>query len=236
MELYNVLTIHQITGEIINLIEDAKEYCFLITPYYKPWPILQRALDKAAKLEKKIIFVFRTNDVSIDQIDRLKESGFDIHFVDRLHTKLYLNEKSAIISSMNLYDSSKEFNYEIGYKINRKDEVNKIKEIVIDKDIFGINSEISIPGRYAKSRKNEKVKNDVKSSKNVYKKSIAGYCIRCGIEIDLNPNAPYCKECYQSYSYWSNPDFVEKYCHICGQTKETSMNKPLCKNCYSNQF
>ncbi len=237
----NILTIHQIPGEIINLIEDTKEFCFLITPYFRPWAILQRALEKAAKLEKKIVFVFRKDEVRVEQVNELKRLGFDIHFVDRLHTKLYLNERSAIISSMNLYDSSKEFNYEIGYRITNTLEVKRIKEEVIDKDIFGIDSEIQIPGRYTMSIENqrkEKVNNEtkIKTGNTVKGNSTTGHCIRCGSDIRFNPNAPYCINCFQSYSYWNNPDFEEKYCHACGNESSTSMNKPLCFSCFSNQF
>ncbi len=236
MGISSVLTIGQIPGEITNLIAETKEFCFLITPYFRPWVILQRELEKAAKLEKKLIFVFRTNEVKNDQINNLTSLGFDIHFVDRLHTKLYINEKTAIISSMNLYDSSKEFNYEIGYKISNVMEVKKIKKEVIDNDIFGINSEIKIPGRFTNGLiKKLKEKAEGSKNENTIRRNSEndGHCIRCGETIRLNPNAPYCYECFQSYSYWNNPDFEEKHCHFCGSLSNTTMNKPVCYSCIS---
>jgi hypothetical protein len=59
--LDKILTNHQISGSIIDLIEETNEYCFLVTPYYKPWNLLDRALEKASSKEKGMDFWMNTN-------------------------------------------------------------------------------------------------------------------------------------------------------------------------------
>jgi phosphatidylserine/phosphatidylglycerophosphate/cardiolipin synthase-like enzyme len=46
-----------------------------------------------------------------------------------LHAKCYLNENTAIITSMNLYDYSQTHNREIGIKVDNKEDPDLYKEI-----------------------------------------------------------------------------------------------------------
>lgn len=248
----NILLNHQISTEIISLIESSEKYCFLITPYYKPWPLLNRTLEKASAAGKQIIFIFRAgHDIEI-VAKTLNKQGFDVHLVERLHTKLYLNEKIVIISSMNLYDSSKENNYEVGYKIKSVYEAKQFKEEVIEKDILALKSKLNIPGRYAAELERiekEKLENEKKvqvnkltrkvsinqfsGSRNSYNKANQGHCIRCNTTIVFDPNRPYCDKCYSDWAQSCLYDFRENNCHMCGYDAQSSMNKPLCYSCYN---
>lgn len=243
--------------EIISLIEAAEKYCFLVTPYYKPWPLLNRALEKAAASNKQIIFIFRASHENEAIAKSLNKQGFDVHLVERLHTKLYLNEKIVIISSMNIYDSSKENNYEVGYKIKNAYESRQFKEDVIEKDILALLPKKSFPGRYAvelerigkeKLDKENKLKEEIeerdKLKKELESKAAVnepkfnyrnnyGHCIRCFTQIPLNPESPYCKDCFNIWIQFQNYDYQEQYCHICGSPGPSSMNKPLCYSCYN---
>ncbi len=224
----NILLNHQLSSEIITLIESSKEYCFLITPYYKPWQLLNRALEKAAANEKKIIFIFRDREVKKEILEDLNKKGFDIHLVEKLHTKLYLNEKTVIVTSMNLYDASKENNYEVGYKINGTYESKQFRTEVIEKDILGTKPRFSLPGRYAVQLK-ASTDDKTKSTQSIKGKD-AGYCLRCRAEIQYDFNRPYCLECYKSWSKNNYPT-KEKYCHSCGAHFLSSYEQPACKKC-----
>ena len=59
-----------------------------------------------------------------------------------------------------------------------------------------------------------------------------GHCIKCGNEIDFDPEKPYCPECYSIWSKWKNVDYPAEFCHKCGKPRKTTMAKPLCKGCY----
>ena len=236
----NILTAHQISASIVDIIERAKDYCFLITPYYRPWELLSRALEKASKKEKKVFFILREDANSKDTINYLnKELGFDVVLVERLHTKLYLNESEALITSMNLYDSSKEFNYELGYLLTGFQNIKKLKEHIIEDDLLSSNSNIVYKGRYIKAvdvKNEENQKEITKTTKNVPVENkgrsyFMGYCIRCKKSLEINRNYPLCNDCYSIWSQFMNGDYEERYCHRCGNESKVSKNKPFCIKC-----
>lgn len=224
----NILLNHQLSGEIISLIDSSKEYCFLVTPYYKPWQLLNRALEKAASNEKKIVFIFRNGDVKENIINDLNKMGFDIHLVEKLHTKLYLNEKTAIITSMNLYDASKEFNYEVGYKFQNSFDVKNFKSDVIEKDILGTKPKLSLLGRYTTNFEVSIKEQNKTPEKNT--DLAPGYCLRCRAQIPFDFNRPYCLECYKIWSKNNYPT-KENYCHSCGSRFHSSYEQPACNKC-----
>ena len=215
----------------------------MVTPFFQPWTILQRELEKAAQQEKKIIFILRDTPENHWDFEFLNDDfGFDVVFVERLHTKLYLNESECLISSMNLYESSKDNNYELGYHFKNRQQSKNFKETVIDNDILLGHPEI-LKGRYFaefenKTNQNEKTKNSNVNFKN-------GFCMRCGENIPLNPAYPLCDDCYREWANWRNYDYRESFCHICrrefeafnstfGATfRENSItyNNPVCSDC-----
>lgn len=238
----NILLVHQIPDRIIEIIRNTKDYCFLVTPFFHPWAILQRELEKAAQQEKKIIFILRDTPENHWNFESLTDDfGFDVIFVDRLHTKLYLNESECLISSMNLYESSKDNNYELGYYFKNRQQSKNFKETIIDNDILLGHPEI-IKGRYFNDT-NDKI-NRNKNNENFYsQKSLEhGFCIRCGDSISLDPANPLCDECYRTWACWENYGFWEHFCHICKKESKISSdwcwselginyNNPVCSDC-----
>ncbi len=257
----NILLNHQISAEIISLIQSSIKYCFLVTPYYKPWPLLNRTLEKAAASNKLITFIFRAGGVNEDILKSLNKQGFDIHLVERLHTKLYINENTAILTSMNLYDSSKENNYEVGYKISNAYESKQFKEEVIEKDILSLTPKLSLPGRYSlelQRLEEEKLEKEKKIQKEKEKRNLEeterqirarrvivsepkysydnnyGFCIRCHTQIPLNIESPLCMHCFSIWAVYKQKDYEENYCHSCGKPGPATMSKPLCYDCYKD--
>lgn len=70
-----------------------------------------------------------------------------------------------------------------------------------------------------------------KNSKKVVisEEAMNGFCIRTGKQIPFNPAKPMCKEAYESWSRYKNPDYPEKYCHKTGKPSggKTTMNNPI---------
>jgi hypothetical protein len=152
---------------------------------------------------------------------------------------------------MNLYDASKEHNYEVGYIFTSSYDARKFKTLVIDNDILSIQPKLSIPGRYAsyqqrikeeQQAKERQQKEEEKERKRVQQEKIkkikdhlsnSGYCIRCNTDIQLNPTRPYCDRCYKTWSSFGNVEYIERYCHSCGRDYHSSMAIPLCNDCFS---
>jgi predicted ATPase len=144
-------------------------------------------------------------------------------FCDNLHAKCYLNEKEAIITSMNLYDYSQQNNREMGIYVAKGEDLQLYKDIC---------AEVESLIRISKKPTIEE-KEDNNRPKGPAKK---GHCIRCDAAIELDPGYPLCNKCYKIWSEFSNPEYEEKYCHICGKIYNTSMRKPLCSSCFKKEF
>lgn len=235
MATSNILDVNKIPTKIIEIIQNSNEYCFLVTAYFQTWDILDRELEKAAKQNKKIIFMLRDNEKN-HEYEYLNDYGFDIVFVENLHTKLYFNESESLISSMNLYKYSTENNYELGYYFSGRYQSKEFLEKVIKNDILLGNPYI-IEGRYFSDSKQNNNKNmpykQHRFERNEQKiLSESGHCIRCNTEIPLNPDRPLCDDCFSSWVQWQNPDWKEYYCHICGN--ETLNSKGIYYLCYAS--
>lgn len=239
----NILLIHQIPEKIIEIIKNSSDFCFLVTPYFKPWTILEREFEKAAKNNKKIIFIFRDENDSINRFSYLNDDyDFDLIFVERLHAKLYLNEKEALLTSMNLYESSKDNNYEIGYYLQGIATAKNLKKQVIEDDILQGNHYI-LKGRYFReleekenTEQQRKEQQELKKEELRQQKIKEGFCIRCGTKIRFDRERPFCYECFQIWNTFQNPNYPERFCHECGRKNGDFFNitfsKPICEECF----
>ncbi len=54
----------------------------------------------------------------------------------------------------------------------------------------------------------------------------SGHCIRCRVDTPMDASRPFCFACFQTWSSFGNPDYVERWCHQCGDEWDTSMNRP----------
>ena len=223
-----VLSNHHILPTIIDLINNAKEYVVLISPYIDLSEHMLKSISGAHKKGVKVKVVYRSPNFSermdstpID-IEDLEIIGVDVYHIDDLHTKLYLSEKSSIITSMNLYDHSATSNEEIAvYTDDEK----------IHKGFRG----------YSKDLIKRSVKTDeLSDGQKLHMKRFENdpfpqnsFCIRCKKEKDYNPYRPYCYECYTKWKSESQPSkpIKEVYCSICGEEKDVYFKKPNCEKC-----
>lgn len=112
------------------------------------------------------------------------------------------------------------------------DKVNNIPFIL--KSMLGLECKGSLLNVIDKAhqlilKKEEKKMEDIKTVSEL----ITGYCIRCHIEIPINRNRPYCRDCYKEWAKYGNQDYVDNYCHKCGKNYDSTINYPLCEECYS---
>jgi len=213
------LTTKQISGEIERVIREAQKFIILISPYIQISEQYLERLRDAEGRRVKIHIVFRK-----DQLEKINEDVFsgcaslNLYFLDNLHSKCYLNESSAVLTSMNLYDHSERNNREMGVSLHRSDHEKIYSEIADE-----CNSIIKLSNQYFLKRH---YRTNVESS------SVTGLCIRCTTEIQFNPERPLCGKCYSAWSQFFNYDYIEHCCHKCGKPEDTSMRKPLCFECY----
>jgi len=211
------LTTKQISGEIERVIREANKFIIFVSPYIQISELYLARLRDAEEKHIKIHIVFRRDQ--LDKIDGATFSGcsnINLYYLDNLHSKCYLNENSAIMTSMNLYDHSEQNNREMGISVSRNE--NVYNDIATE-----CNSIIKAANPYF-----------IKRQMRAYNRSEipSGFCIRCTTKIEFNPERPLCSGCYAEWSQYFNYDYVEQCCHRCGEPKETTMSKPLCYDCY----
>ncbi len=150
----------QISGEIMTLIEEADKKLIIVSPYCKfsDWTKFINTIAFLKRKNTAVEFYVREGESKTNK--EVKKIGFDPISVPNLHTKLYINEKYAIVSSMNLSTYSDMNSLDIAYQTETKKEYNELIEyyeryLKIFKD-----SELKIENNiYSKEKHYERIDN-----------------------------------------------------------------------------
>ena len=188
-----------------------------------------------------------------EDIEWLQELGVKVHAVENLHAKIYLNESSVLVTSMNLLESSSKNSMEICISVNDQEAQKEVRGYVSSLKRIAQTAEKGkkVSPRPANSRAKTRKNQTVSESPSKYKAGASkpsfggllkdlvaavtnegGRCIRCAISIPLNGDRPLCEDCFKSWKRYENWDYQEDYCHRCGTEWDTSYEKPLCRPCY----
>ncbi len=239
-----------ITSELKKLIQNS-EKLYLITPYIKLSDRLKMILtDADSNPNIQMTFICRkdaSNNLEDLNFLQQKLKHATIFECKNLHAKCYINENTAIISSMNLYQFSQEQSLEMGVKIDRNLATDALVYDQIMKEIRLIDgqssklqyrtiSEEDTPASSQKSNIQQERKADAPKRTAPTKLREPGYCIRCGAEIPLNPDKPLCQKCFPVWAKYSDPTYQENCCHVCGKESKQSVEKPVCYSCYKKLY
>lgn len=138
-----------LNASLINLIKNADEFLYLISPYIK----LHSRIEDQLKLKKglpnlQIVVVFgkaeegQSNRISESDLALLTDfPNIEIRYKKNLHAKYYASEDGALITSLNLYDFSQNNNIEAGvWMETRKSLIGKLtnwnEDLAPDKEAF----------------------------------------------------------------------------------------------------
>ena len=230
-----------LSAAIEDLIKNSKDRLYLISPYIQLSPILKREIQRldvsTSDIQIKIVCrkeeKMNINPEDLEFLQKLK--NINILSLESLHAKCYINEKTAIVSSMNLLDVSQQKNWEMGFKIDSEKDPDVFLEIkrYVD-DIWGIGKPFQyevkkIDKELPLQKKSYPTSNATKSTPQ--QSGNTGFCIRCHNPMVINPNKPLCSTCYPIWAKFSNRSYREKYCHICGKESTQTINDPVCKSC-----
>lgn len=255
---------NELNNEIEKLFDKAEKKLILISPFIKLHARLADALKaKQNNYKLEIIVVFGKNEK--DRSKSLKAADFEffksfpnieIRYNDRLHAKFYANERTQILTSMNLYDSSQNNNIEAGVKA----EYNLLRSIgnkltgseaefdveawnYFEKIINGSELLFKNTPQFDSGFLNKKFRETVteidklsvdysqkndKITRQIETQSV-GYCIRSRTEIPYNPQKPFSIAAYQIWAQYKDENYPENYCHKTGKRSngKTSMSKPI---------
>ena len=197
----------ELDSQIDELFNTSNQFLYIISPYFIPGENRLKSIRNACKAGCAVTILIHNNALNNDRtrndLKRLQESGCEIFIHPHLHSKIYLNETSAITGSVNLVKGSFDNSLEIGLRTTNvaqhRDILNLIKnEYLDDDDIEKFNID------------------NIKQ----------GYCIRTKSPINYNIKSPIMYE-----EYKTSDDKSGKYCHECGRDAKTSVNQPLCDEC-----
>ncbi len=211
-----------VSNELAQIIKGAKEKLIIISPYLQISDRFKEMLEDQDRMKLDIRIIYGKSELQPQENNWLKSlKSVRTSICKNLHAKCYLNEKEALLSSMNFYEFSQMNNNEMGIVVNKAEDVQLYNDINEEaRRLIRISEEVKVTV--------EKVvpKEEIKNGK--------GHCIRCEAEIKLDPTHPYCADCYKKWKEFEDETYVEKkgYCHICGESNESSMEKPACAKCY----
>jgi len=244
------LNTNQSKGEVESILTSAKSRVVFISPYVKFSDEIIPRLEHAGKRNIRITMVCREGDLREkvrDQIEKIP--NLILRFNEDLHAKCFYNESTMVITSANLYESSRGDNREMGVllDISVPEDIKAFDKAVGEASLI---IDESVPAKsnsvvYKQSPPAPKNKAEEQST-NYIAKAIdkigcelsnalgisEGHCIRCGKDIPLNLEKPLCLDCYNVWVKIKNSEYGEKFCHECGKKTKTSMKHPVCSACY----
>ena len=225
-----------ISAGVEELIREARERLYIISPYLKLSDNIKELLNDKEREKAEVRIIFGKQELNPSEMSYLQKLKYvRLYFSKNLHAKCYLNERKMIISSMNLYEFSQQNNREMGILIERDNENDKQVYEDAWKDIESIlNNATDFAYIEAPKEKGSEKSNNLQSHKIETKKSNTkqtGYCIRTGVEIPFDVEKPLSIEAYKKWNEHGNKDYPEKYCHFSGEPSngETSFSKPIMK-------
>ena len=116
------LTTYGINHALQKLIEAGKDI-YLVSPYIKAAEQLQAYIKDANRVGAHFTIICRGEDLQTSEIEWINQlDECRLFSVYRLHAKCYLNEETAIVTSMNLYEFSQQNNDEMGFQIRKAEE------------------------------------------------------------------------------------------------------------------
>jgi len=237
-------TTNGVSAALDELVKNARKQLFLISPYLqisKNLRSLMKEADRQPLIDIKVI-CRKDSNWSPDDISFLQDlENAKIKSIEGLHAKIYLNESTAIITSMNLYLHSQQNNKEVGLifdaiedKVMYDQIFQEVTRLIEDADKIQykvtLEKEQPATAKPETSKEKASVKTLPKSDKNI------GYCIRCRTQMPLNPDKPLCSKCYPIWAKYSDVAYPEKFCHVCGKESKQSVEKPVCYTCYKKLY
>jgi phosphatidylserine/phosphatidylglycerophosphate/cardiolipin synthase-like enzyme len=233
-------TTNGVSDALDNLVKTANKQLIFISPYLQISTNLRSLLKQADKRRPAVdikVVCRRDSKWSPDDITFLQSlDNVRIKSIDGLHAKIYLNESTAIITSMNLYMHSQQNNKEVGLIFDSIQDKEMYDQILLEVNSLFDEAEklqykVTLEKEHPIPVKSETVKEKPLIQSPSKSEIKIGYCIRCGTKMGLDPNKPLCSKCYPIWAKYSNRSYNEKYCHICGKESYQTINDPVCKSC-----
>lgn len=117
------LTTSGVTYEVEKIIKEAKKKLVLISPFVQISKVLLERLQNASDKGVQIHLIYGKDELKLTEKKQLNSiENLKLYFYQNLHAKCYFNEKTMVVTSMNLYEFSDKHNREMGVLIQKSDD------------------------------------------------------------------------------------------------------------------
>jgi phosphatidylserine/phosphatidylglycerophosphate/cardiolipin synthase-like enzyme len=215
-------------SRLLTLIREAKDRVILVSPYVtlggtdRVGHAIRESLRRGVKVQIVVRDDEQTNPKAqwLTSVAPLVEEGLRLFGVPALHSKVYRSETTALITSLNLLESSFLNTIEVGLWSQDRAAVASVDDF-ISKYIRPAAQPFDLGRRQARRAPAERAP-----------RAGEGHCIRCGDGIPFDPRRPYCRHDFEEWAEWENEDYEDTYCHRCGRDHAATMRRPLCATCF----
>lgn len=227
------LTTEGVSDRLTNILREANEFVWLVSPFINPSDRLKERIDDTQKTGVRVSLIYGKK-----QRQRGEEEWFtsrkwiSTYYYEELHAKCYLNENKALLTSMNLVEYSAQNNREMGILISRKDEPKTYRQVLAEiESIKGASKVINVSPNNLKvsavSEESSAAEKLIQETPAAYGVQLKGFCIQCGTSIEFDHKKPLC-----GADYWKKGRNLPKnFCHKCGQPHRATRMEPLCGRC-----
>lgn len=219
--------------QLHSLLDEAQERVTLISPYVSIEKLrdVERKVRHALDRKVAVTLITRAADESTrgpsaqgqEILVSLMQSGMRLLTVRDLHAKIYYSERHALITSLNLIESSFNNSIEIGIWVSAKRA--EYTQIIgfIKREVDPHCDELLLKSAPEPRRR---------SAPALPRLPTQGFCIRCNGTIEFSPDKPYCEGDFAVWRRYSDPNYEDRHCHLCGTDFSATKNKPLCRKCF----
>lgn len=126
------ITTTQISSLIERTIKESEDFIILVSPYLQIHSRLKKIIEKkliSSEVPISIIYREKIPNEEKSWLDELKDK-INIISTRNLHAKCFLNERDAILTSMNLYNYSMVNNIEFGVHFEKLNDNKNYSEII----------------------------------------------------------------------------------------------------------
>src|SRR3989339_2080602 len=162
-----------VSHELAQIIKNAKERLIIISPYLQISDKFRELLSDQDTLKIDIRIIYGKSELQPQENNWLKSLKYvRTSICKNLHAKCYLNEKEALISSMNFYEFSQMNNNEMGIVVYKSEDAELYSDVNEEaRRLIRISEEIKVT--VEKVIPKEELGNG------------EGHCIRCGTNIKM---------------------------------------------------
>lgn len=233
---------------IEQMVDRAEAIVVLITPYFKPWEGLVKALARARLRGVQVRLLIREDDDdSAIRAGPLGKAGVIVQKLERLHAKIYITEKQAMVTSANLYAPMERESWDVALCFDKN--LDPINYEEIEKLVLATYTEVHRIERERMRPDDVEMKILILSMQGKHEEIRAmaeqgihaamahhGFCVRCRSSCRHDIEDPLCENCHATMLATGEEIARTRACHACGKRHEGPIAKPYCWPCYRDFY